>query len=182
MQNSLQFVPTYIRGYAGRNIRTPYVATYPICRWVHTYPICSYLPHMYLGGYIHTFKMGRKAVKILAQFRFKIVLIWISSLKTTTTTMMSDLGSCESFSSLTSYHFLAGPVWPDLTKFLSGCKKIEVFGNFWRLNSVLYKIITCFGNFFVFLAKFSMLQMAKYWKNNLIIGTHWSAPPLLHFR
>ena len=55
-------------------------------------------------------------------------------------------------------------VWPDLAKFLSFGKKFKVFGNFWRINLALGKILNLLGPIIMLLGKYSLFYTAKFWK------------------
>ena len=64
---------------------------------------------------------------------------------------------------------LANSVWPDLAKFCTLVNFLKVISNFWYVA----KFWTCFGNYVMLCGKFSLFQMAKYWKNIPAIWSHW---------
>ena len=53
-------------------------------------------------------------------------------------------------------------------------KSSKSWAIFWGHISNLGKIWTDFGKFYMQLGKLSMMQMAKCWKNNVAIWSHWS--------
>ena len=52
----------------------------------------------------------------------------------------------------------------------------QIFKNIWQYIYGLFGfgLLTHFGTIRMLLGKFSLLQMAKYWKHNLVIWSHWS--------
>ena len=54
-------------------------------------------------------------------------------------------------------------------------------GHFFRFFAFA-ESFSLFWPIFLFLGKFSLLQMAKYWTNNLTIWSHWSELKLAKFR
>ena len=71
---------------------------------------------------------------------------------------------------LDSESFRLEAVWPDLAKFhrFGKCLAIYLwFICFWA------KFWTHFGTICVFLGKLPLLKMAKYWKHNMVIWSHW---------
>ena len=64
-------------------------------------------------------------------------------------------------------------VGPDLAKFLHFGTKNKVSGNFWKFVLEFGQILNLLWPIFLLLVKRSSVKMAKYWKNNLAIWSHW---------
>ena len=65
------------------------------------------------------------------------------------------------------------PVWPDLAKFRHFGKSLQVFSKFLTVYILFGKMRSLLWHFLLLLGKFSLLEMAKYLKNNLAIWSHW---------
>ena len=65
-------------------------------------------------------------------------------------------------------------MWLDLAKICLLVKTLKVLGDFSNLFN-WSKLRTYFDNFLMLLGTFSLLQSAKYWKNNLAIWSLWRA-------
>ena len=65
-------------------------------------------------------------------------------------------------------------MWPDLAKFRHFGKTSKVFGYSLRVYFVLAKILILIGQIFMILDQFTLLLMAKYWKDYLVIWSHWN--------
>ena len=65
------------------------------------------------------------------------------------------------------------PVWPDWAKFRHFGIISKVFGYICKFNCVFGRIMNTFWlNFYAF-GQISLLTMAKYWKYNTAIWSHW---------
>ena len=63
-------------------------------------------------------------------------------------------------------------VWPDVAKLRHSASFSSVFVNFWVFIDYLAEIWAFFGIKNLLLSQFSLLQIAKYWSNNLAIWSH----------
>ena len=65
-------------------------------------------------------------------------------------------------------------VWPDLAKFHCFGKYLKIFGNISKVYLVLDKVFNSLWHNLYAFEQISLLKMAKYWKHNLVIWSHWS--------
>ena len=64
-------------------------------------------------------------------------------------------------------------VWPDLSKVRNLSLISIVLAISWVTILYLAKLWTYFAKYFIVLSNFSLFYMAKSWKNNITIWSHW---------